>query len=71
MKLKTALLVVLVVSVFLVGCGSKSQYSGYTTYNQPQGQQQGQYVGGGCGVAPSADYEDTPVEALNSKDSAL
>ncbi|MBS3104993.1 hypothetical protein J4234_01940 [Candidatus Woesearchaeota archaeon] len=70
MKIKTAILAVLVLSVFLVGCTSSGQ-SGYATYNQPQQQQQGQYVGGGCGVAPSADYEDTPVDDLNSKDSVL
>ena len=68
MNTKAIVLAVLLVSVFLVGCTS-SGTSGYTTYNQPQ--QQGQYVGGGCGVAPSADYEDTPIEALDSADSAL
>jgi len=67
MKIKTAILAVLVFSVFLVGCAS-SDTSGYAAYNQPQ---QGQYVGGGCGVAPNAAYEDTPVNALDSKDSAL
>ena len=67
MKIKTAILLVLVFSVFLAGCAS-SNTDGYATYNQPQ---QGQYVGGGCGVAPNAAYEDTPVDALNSKDSAL
>lgn len=69
MSIKTAILVVLVFSVFLIGCTSSQ--SGYATYNQPQGQQQGQYVGGGCGVAPNADYEDTPVEALSLEDSTL
>ena len=67
MNVKTAILVVLVFSVFLVGCTS-SNTSGYAAYNQPQ---QGQYVGGGCGVAPSADYEDTPIEAISSADSGL
>ena len=69
MKIKTAILAVLVFSVFLVGCTS-SQTSGYATYNQPQGQQN-PYVGGGCGVAPSGVYEETPIKALNSEDSAL
>ena len=71
MKMKTVILVVLVFSIFLIGC-TQSQ-SGYSTYNQPQqGQPQGgQYVGGGCGVAPSGDYEDTSTEALGSADSAL
>lgn len=60
----TATLVVLLMGVFLVGCTSSQ--SGYAAYNQPQGQPQGgQYVGGGCGVAPSGDYENTPVEALD------
>jgi hypothetical protein len=61
MKLKTAILVLIVLSVFLVGCTS-SQPNGYAAYNQQQGQQP--YVGGGCGVAPNADYEDTPVNAI-------
>jgi len=70
MNVKTAILVVLVFSVFLIGCTSSQ--TGYAAYNQPQqGQPQGQYVGGGCGVAPSADYEDTPMEALDSANSAL
>ena len=69
MNAKAIVLAVLLVSVFLVGCASSGQ-SGYATYNQQQGQQQ-PYVGGGCGVAPSADYEDTPVEALGSANSAL
>lgn len=66
MNLKTAILVVLVLSVFLVGCTSSQ--SGYSTYNQPQQQQ---YVGGGCGVAPSGDYENTPIDDLGSAESAL
>ena len=66
MKAKTILLALVVFSIFLVGC--KSSQTGYATYNQPQ---QGQYVGGGCGVAPNAAYEDTPIEALDSADSAL
>ena len=69
MKIKTILLAVLVISVFLVGC-QKPSTAGYATYDQ-QGQQKGQYVGGGCGVAPSGDYADTPIEALGSEDSAL
>ena len=70
MKAKLAILVVLLIGVFLIGC--KSSQTGYATYNQPQGQpQQGQYVGGGCGVAPNGDYEGTPIEALEAEDSAL
>ena len=67
MDLKTAILAVLVFSIFLVGCTSSQ--SGYATYNQ-QGQQQ-PYIGGGCGVAPSADYEDTPIKALDTRNSQL
>ena len=72
MNVKTALVAVLLVSVFLIGCTS-SQGSGYAAYNQPQqGQpQQGQYVGGGCGVAPSAAYEDTPIRSLDTLNSQL
>ncbi|HLC49966.1 MAG TPA: hypothetical protein VJI97_00895 [Candidatus Nanoarchaeia archaeon] len=61
------LVLVVVVSIFLVGCGQKSDYS---AYNQPQGQQQ-QYVGGGCGVATQASYEDTPVGAFDSVNTQL
>jgi len=70
MSIKTTILLVLVFSVFLVGCTGSGQ-SSYSTYNQPQGQQQGQYVGGGCGVAPSGSYEGTPIDALNPSDSNL
>lgn len=61
---------VLLAVVFLVGC-AEPKTTGYSAYNQPQQQQQGQYVGGGCGVAPNGAYENTPVEALDSADSAL
>ena len=59
--------VILLVSVFLIGCADKYQTNGYASYNQKQ-DQQGQYVGGGCGVAPSSSYEDTPVN-FNSANS--
>ncbi len=66
MKIKAVLIAALVFSVFLLGCTSSQ--NGYASYNQqPQGQPQGgQYVGGGCGVAPSASYEETPIDAFNS-----
>ena len=67
MNIKTAILAVLVLSVFLVGCASSGQ-SGYATYNQPQ---QGQYVGGGFGFAPTGNYEGTPVDALGTENSQL
>jgi len=68
---KTAIvLLVLLAGVFLSGC-STPKTSGYATYNQQQQGQQQPYVGGGCGVAPQADYEDTPVKALDSADSSL
>ena len=67
MNPRTAIVLILVFSVFLVGCTSGQ--NSYSTYNQPQGQQQGQYVGGGCGVAPAGNYESTPVDALNPADS--
>lgn len=68
---KTAIvLLVLLAGVFLAGC-QKSATSGYATYNQQQQGQQQPYVGGGCGVAPQADYEGTPVKALDSADSSL
>ena len=68
MNTKAIIVGVLLVSVFLAGCTSSQ--SGYATYNQPQ-QQQGQYVGGGCGVAPSGDYANTPIDALDTANSKL
>ncbi len=61
MKIKLALLAVLVFSIFLLGC--EQSQTGYSAYNQPQGQQQ-PYVGGGCGVAPDGNYEDTPLAKI-------
>ena len=70
MNAKLAILVVLVIGVFLAGCNPKT--TGYTAYNQPQGQPQGgQYVGGGCGVAPSGSYENTPINSLGSTNLGL
>ena len=63
MNIKAILLLVIVASVFLVGC--QAETNGYGTYNQEQ--QQGQYVGGGCGVAPSGDYGETPVDSIDSE----
>lgn len=65
--------VVLVTALFLIGCAkSTNPGAGYASYNQPQGQPQGgQYVGGGCGVAPNADYGKTQVGNLNSPNSEL
>lgn len=55
MNAKLVVLLVLVVGVLLAGCNSASS-DGYASYNQQQGQQQNQYVGGGCGVAAETDY---------------
>lgn len=63
------LVLALVVSVFLIGC-TQSQ-NGYAAYNQPQGQQNNQYVGGGCGVAPDAEYSDIASDVLSPEDSAF
>ena len=70
MNVKTAILATLVLSVFLVSCAS-NQAGSYATYNQQQQGQQQPYVGGGCGVAPDAAYEDTQIGALGSTDSVL
>ncbi|MEK6946750.1 MAG: hypothetical protein AABX32_04025 [Nanoarchaeota archaeon] len=71
MNTKALVLVVLLVSIFLVGCTS-SNTGAYAAYNQPQGQQQGdQYVGGGCGVAPQGSVADTPVGSLVSNNAGL
>ena len=73
MNKKLLIAAVLLVSVLLVGCDSKSNYNGYAASNPSQQGQpnSGQYVGGGCGVAPSGAYEDTPINALNSVNSVL
>ena len=55
MNAKLLILLVLAVGIFLIGC-SQSPSVDYATYNQQQGQQQNQYVGGGCGVAAETDY---------------
>ncbi|MBI2124812.1 hypothetical protein HYT92_03400 [Candidatus Pacearchaeota archaeon] len=66
MKTKTmCVLAVLALSLFLVACSA--DYSAPNQQGQPQGQQQNQYVGGGCGVAPDADYK----EPFKVEDSAL
>jgi len=69
MNAKAIVLAALLVSIILVGCASSST-DGYGTYNQPQQGQQGQYVGGGCGVAPSGDYVDSSA-ILDSDSSAF
>ena len=68
MNAKIAIIAVLVVGIlFVAGCGSSNP--AYNSYNQPQppaqqGGQPNQYVGGGCGVAPSADYSETPLTKI-------
>ncbi|MEK6942851.1 MAG: hypothetical protein AABX00_02205 [Nanoarchaeota archaeon] len=69
MKKTVLLIAILAISVFLAGCASKQ--GSYNNYNQQAQGQQGQYVGGGCGVAPMADYESTPVADFNNVDANL
>ena len=64
MDMKLAALIVLVIGIFLVGCSSSQP--GYAAYNQYPQQQQGQYIGGGCGVAPHADYAVGPTGSSSS-----
>ncbi len=52
MNCRAIVLMLLVVGLLLAGCAQSGPPSGYATYSG-QGQQQQQYVGGGCGVAPS------------------
>jgi len=66
MNAKLVLLAVLVVSAFMAGCQSTA--ADYSAYGQ-QPPQQNQYVGGGCGVAPGADYQDVSSD-LSGKSSA-
>ena len=57
--------------LFVNACTSNSGATGYAGYNSQQEDQQ-QYVGGGCGVAPLVPYEEAPVnEILNSKGLAV
>ena len=65
MNTKVLVPVIILVSVFLVGCASSDSTGKYASYNQPQGQgQPNSAVGGGCGVAPSADYSETPLTKI-------
>ena len=57
MNIKVAILAVLIFGVFLIGCSQKADYTGYAS-NQQQNPQQGQTVGGGCGVLPNSGYVD-------------
>ena len=61
------LLIVLLASALVAGCAS-SGADAYSTYSQGGQPQQQQYVGGGCGVAPSAEYSDASG-ILNSESS--
>jgi len=69
MRKLTLLVVILVIGAVLAGCASNQ--GGYNNYNGQPPQQQGQYVGGGCGVAPMSDYESAPVADFNKKDTPL
>jgi hypothetical protein len=51
MNYKLIVLMMLVVGVLIAGCAQSGPPSGYATYSG--GQEQQQYVGGGCGVAAS------------------
>ena len=68
MKMQAIVIAVLLV-VFLVGCGQKEV--NYQAYGQQPPPGQGAVVGGGCGVAPSGDVENTPVGAFGSGYSGL
>ena len=49
MNYKLIVLMMLVVGVLIAGCAQSGPPSGYATYSG--GEQQQQYVGGGCGLA--------------------
>ena len=69
MKKQALVLAVLLVGVFLVGCGQKEV--SYNAYSQQPPPGQGAVVGGGCGVAQSGDVANTQVGALDSENSGL
>ncbi|GEM_PF-1791399 len=73
-QMKKIILLVAILAVGAVLAGCSSNQAGYNNYNgQPQGQQPqgGQYVGGGCGVAPMSDYENTPIAGFNNENTKL
>ena len=56
-------LFLIIVVLSIAACGTRSDYpTGYAGYQQQPGQQQ--YVGGGCGVAPSDGYGEAPVDEV-------
>ena len=65
MNYKLIMLMMLVMGLLVAGCAQSGPPSGYATYGA-QGQQQQQYVGGGCGVAASE-----PVDAALASDVAV
>lgn len=70
MKIKIVLFL-LILALVLTSCGKTA--TNYSTYNQqqPQQPQGGQYVGGGCGVAPQSEYgspsEKIEMGSINNK----
>jgi|TARA_B100002003_G_C13857902_1_gene420171 uncharacterized lipoprotein NlpE involved in copper resistance len=61
MKKIIALILLVVLTLFIMGCQNRVQTTGYATAPQQQ-PQHNPYYGQGCGVAP-VDNAETPVEA--------
>ena len=69
MNRKIIVAAIMVISIFLFSC-TQGQ-SNYQAYNKQQQQPQSPAVGGGCGVAPNAQYKSTTIKSLNSAGSEL
>lgn len=64
MDIKKILVICLVLGLFFVGACTKSSTTGYASYNPGGGQQP--YVGGGCGVIPDGQYDESAVDVVKS-----
>ena len=66
MKKTTILILILALALLVLGCTRNYGPTGYATaqQQQPQNNPYQGYYGGGCGIAPSEDISESPVEGL-------